>query len=73
MKNETQSDDECRFITDFATSLQVIRPAKKEFQIKRDTKTQTQSIAGTRLLVLVYQRNQQYVVAVCPVFNYIEK
>jgi hypothetical protein len=70
---EALSDNDCNFMADFSTGKKVARKGDKVMELKsREGKNVPERIEGSKLLVLIYSREDQNIAAVGPIFNYQE-
>ncbi|RLC38493.1 hypothetical protein DRH27_02100 [Candidatus Falkowbacteria bacterium] len=65
--------DNCKFINDFVGHLIIETSASKEFSILFEEKVLSESINGLKLLAVVYNNSGKKIIAVGPLFNYMEK
>jgi len=75
LSNEKLDDDDCKFMSDMAKHYNVHEYGNREFLITMENSSKnklTESIKGVKLLLLVYNKDGQNIMAVGPVFNYQE-
>ncbi len=74
LNGETLDSDDCRFIIDFAGHYAVDKEGEKIFVIDGQDAKIKESIAGTKLLALIYyySAEDKKILAVGPIFNYQE-
>ena len=67
------TDDDCKLITDFATHYTIENKGTRGFRINLETGAgMSESINGVKLVIVVYEKDGQKVIAVGPIFNYKE-
>lgn len=67
------NDDDCAFIEDFSKHYVVLKSGNKTFSIKFDDTSLSESISGVRPLSVIYKNGDKKILAIGPIFNYIEK
>lgn len=74
VKDQTElNNDDCKLITDFATHYILGSKGTRGFRINLETGVgMSESINGVKMVVVVYEKDKQKVIAVGPIFNYKE-
>lgn len=73
MDRESFSDDDCKFLNDFAGAFKVAKSGNKSFSLKFQGKFPLrESISGVKLISLIYEQDKKKIITFGLIFNYRE-
>ena len=73
LSNEKIGEEDCQFINSLIKNNAPEKQVAKTFTIDFGKRKLTESIGGIKLLIVVYEKDEDKIIAIGPVYNYFEK
>lgn len=73
LKGEVLDNEDCEFIQDFTSTLSVVTPSSKKFELRFGNQVITEDISGNNMLAAIYEQDSKKILTIGPLFKYEER